>query len=91
VGEHIGVAAIILGARKREPVAETIHLLGVDRTDLAAPLQEGFDYRPVRDLYPDPNFLQVATGEPLQALNQLGQAVSRMGERLLQYDLSLWT
>ena len=47
-GEHPRVATVILGAGDREAVPETVELLGVDRIDGEASLQEALDHGSVR-------------------------------------------
>ncbi len=49
-GEHPRVATVILGAGDREAVPETVELLGVDRIDGEASLQEALDHGSVRHL-----------------------------------------
>ena len=53
VRKHIGIEAVILGPRDREPVTETVELLGVDGIDVEAALEQGLDDWPMRCLYGD--------------------------------------
>ena len=48
VPKHIGVPAIILGTGDAEPVAQTIKLLGIDRMDDEAAINQRVDNRSVR-------------------------------------------
>ena len=48
IGEHAGVATVVLGAGGREPVPEAVKLLGVERMHDEAVLHQGLDHRSVR-------------------------------------------
>lgn len=50
VGEHHGVAAVVLGAGDRESIAEAIELLWVDREDDEAAVEQCLNHRAVRHL-----------------------------------------
>jgi hypothetical protein len=50
VGQYVSVAAVVLGAGDGEPIAKAVELLGVDRIDSEAALQQSFDQRPARRL-----------------------------------------
>ena len=39
VGQHIGIATIVLGACDREAITEAVELLGVDRIDVETTLE----------------------------------------------------
>ena len=49
-GQHAGVAAVVLGARRRVPVAEPVELLRVDRVHREAARQQALRHRPARRL-----------------------------------------
>src|SRR6266536_625846 len=50
MSEHLCVTAVVLGTSNREAITEAIELLGIEREDLKAPLQQQFDQRPARRL-----------------------------------------
>src|SRR5215212_3557073 len=50
VAQHLRIPAIILGASRREAVAEAIELLGIDRVNAEATLHQALDDRAVRHL-----------------------------------------
>ena len=43
-GHYFGVATIVFGARKREPITKAIHLLRVDSVNFEPALNQGFDH-----------------------------------------------
>src|SRR5438445_9251933 len=46
--QHIGVAAVVLGAHDREPVTKAVELLRIDGKDLEAMFQQRLDHRSAR-------------------------------------------
>ena len=49
-GSHdLGVAAVVLGAGHREPIAEAVHLFRIDRVNGETALDQRLDHRAVRD------------------------------------------
>src|SRR5713101_3087672 len=48
IGQHVGISPVILGAGDRVSIAEAVELLGIDRVDMQAPLDESFDQSPSR-------------------------------------------
>src|SRR5712691_4275013 len=50
IGQHEGIAPVILGAGDRVPIAEAVELLGIDRVDMQVSLDESFDQSPSRPL-----------------------------------------
>ena len=49
-GQHARVAAVVLGPGRRQPVAEAVELLRVDRVDREAVFHQALDHRPARRL-----------------------------------------
>ena len=57
-----GVPAVVLGSGRREPVAEAVELLGVEREHGDAALRQGVHLRAVRSRSSVPIFLQFRSG-----------------------------
>ena len=49
IGEHAGVATVVLGAGGRKTVPEAVKLLGVERMNDEAVLRQGLDHRSMRN------------------------------------------
>src|SRR3546814_11003912 len=47
-GQHLGVPTVILGAGRREAVAEAVELLGIDGVQAQAPRHQAFTHRSKR-------------------------------------------
>jgi len=79
IAEHMGIAAVVLGAGRREAVAEAVELLRVERMDREAALHHGLHHGPVRDLDGDPDGVRLGvrrSDEPVRHLRQSGAAVA---------------
>ena len=83
IRQHMGVTPVVLGAGDREAVSEPVELLGVDRVDLEAALQQGFDHGPVRHFDGDGNRARLRSRLGQQPVAQLGKPVSTMRKRTL--------
>jgi hypothetical protein len=55
ISQDVGVPAIVLGPGDAEPVAQAVELLGVDRMDDKAAINQGVDNRAMRYLDPHGN------------------------------------
>ena len=78
IAERTGIAAVVLGAGRREAVPEPVQLLRVERMDREAPFHQGLHHGPMRDLDGDPDgvCLGVRCGdEPVRHLRETGSAV----------------
>ena len=80
VGAHTGIAPIVFGAGDTEPIAQAVELLGIDRVDGEAPIQQGIDDGAVRHLERDGNRTYVACERqnPVTLLYQTGAAMRKL-------------
>ena len=85
-GEHMGVAAVVLGAGDGEAVAEAVELLGVDGMDGEALLEQGVDHGAVRHLDGNGDRLWRGAAGLHEPVAQLGQAASAVGKRPFAQD-----
>ena len=72
-GEYPRVPPVVLRARRREAVPETVELLRVDRVDGEAPLHQALDHRSVRRLDRHADFARLARPERQQPVRHLRQ------------------
>ena len=81
-GQHQSVTPIVLGACGREPVAEAIELLGVDRINPDPAIHQRFDYRPMRHFnrHRDSPRVRRLCDQPI---DHLAQTFGRAGEGAL--------
>lgn len=70
VAEHAGVAAVVLGAGRREPIAKAVELLGIDGMNREAAFHQRFDDGTVRDLDGEPRDIQLGASAPAVATIQ---------------------
>ena len=86
-GQDEGVPAVVLGSGRREPVAEAVELLGVEREHGDAALQQGVHLRAVRllDGGGGPAFGAV----PEDPVGHPGQAVAAVGEGAFAEELAV--
>src|SRR6185369_15675311 len=80
VTEDMGVTAVILGARDREAVAETIELLGIDGKDRKPVLEQHLHHRTVRHLDRDGDLPRCRRRLLQQPISQFRQSGSAMAE-----------
>src|SRR6516164_3389680 len=73
VRQHIGVTAVVVGAGDREAIAKAVELLGVDRINVEATLEQGLDDRPMRRLDADMDIARLATARLQQPGNHVGE------------------
>ena len=72
-GEHSRVPPVVLRARRREAVAETVELFRVDRVDGEAALHQAFDHRPAWRLDRHSDFACVSRRERQHPARHLRQ------------------
>ena len=89
VGEHVGIAAVVLGAGDGESIAEAVELLGVDRIDLETALQQDFDDGTVRHLDRHGDRGRLFAARCHQPVAHLGEACSPVREGSLADNLSI--
>src|SRR5436190_18714563 len=83
-GQHLGIATVVLAARRREAVAEAVELLGVDGVDVEAALEQRLDDGPVRHLDGDVDLAGVdGPARRQQPVRHLGQSFAAVPEELL--------
>ena len=87
MGQNEGVPAVVLGSGRREPVAEAVELLGVEREYGDAALQQGVHLRAVRLL--DGGGGPAFGAAPEDPVGHLGQAVAAVRERPLAEELAV--
>ncbi len=83
VGQHVRVAAVVLGAGGREAVPEAVELLGIDGVDAEAALHQAFHHGAVRHLDGDRHGIRRRPGLLLDPGRHLGQALAAVGETAL--------
>jgi hypothetical protein len=86
IGEDVRIAAVVLRAGDGEAVAEAVELLGVDRMDRKAALEQGLDHRPMRHLDGHRDRRGLAAGPGEQPLAQLGEAGAAVRKGRLAED-----
>ena len=79
-GEYPRVPPVVLRARRREAVPETVELLRVDRVDGEAPLHQALDHRSARRLDRHADFALVARRERQQPVRHLRQSCTAVLE-----------
>ena len=89
IGQHEGIAAIILGPGHGAPVSEAIELLGVDVVDMSPAFHEGFDHSPTWDFDGDRDASEVLRRKLLQPRRQLGESLVTMRNGSLSEELSV--
>ena len=87
--EHLGVAAVVLGAGDREAVTEAVELLGIDRKDLKAALQQRLDHRSARRLDRHRDLRRLGSRRFQQPIAQLRQPGPAMASRRARDALAL--
>ena len=88
IGEHLGIAAVILGAGRRETITEAIELLRIDGVDVEATLKQRFDDGAMRNLDGDVNRTWLSTSYTREPRGHLGQALASMSKIPLTEPLS---
>src|SRR5208337_1545222 len=89
VGEHVGIAAIVLGAGDGESIAEAVELFGVDRIDLETALEQDLDDGTVRRLDRHGDRGRLFAARRHQPVAHLGEACSPVREGSLADNLSI--
>src|SRR5215469_17301564 len=85
---HLGITAVILGAGRRETIAEAIELFGIDGVDVEATLEQRFDDGAMRNLDGDVNRTRLSASNTREPRGHLGQASASMGKIPLTEPLS---
>ena len=89
VGEHVGIAAVVLGAGDGELIAEAVELFGVDRIDLETALEQDLDDGTVRHLDRHGDRGRLFAARRHQPVAHLGEARSPVREGSLADNLSI--
>src|SRR5271166_322171 len=89
VGEHVGIAAIVLGAGDGESIAEAVELFGVDRIDLETALEQDLDDGAMRRLDRHGDHRRLGAARRHQPVAHLGEACSAVREGSLADNLSI--
>ena len=89
VGEHVGIAAVVLGAGDGELIAEAVELFGVDRIDLETALEQDLDDGTVRHLDRHGDRGRLFAARRHQPVAHLGEACSPVREGSLADNLSI--
>jgi len=88
VGEHVGVAAVVLGAGDGVAIAEAVELLGIDRIDLEAALEQDLDDGTVRRLDRNGDRRRLRAARRLQPTAHLRQPDAAVCEGALVNNLA---
>ena len=89
VGEHVGIAAIVLGAGDREAIAEAVELFGVDRIDLETAIEQDLDDGTVRRLDRHGDRGRLFAARRHQPVAHLGEACSAVREGSLADNFAI--
>jgi hypothetical protein len=80
VTKHLGVTAVVLGARWREAITEAIELLGINGIDVEATLEQRFDDRAMRHFDGDVDRTWLGPGDACEPRGHFAQALASMGK-----------